>query len=81
MSEDIVAQNKRGSGTKIIKGLKLFAADLFAGVDMKLFTPKNSTDRIDPVLLINLNIKEQALLQKLLALKISHHGIINIPKF
>ncbi len=81
MPKDIVAQNKRGRGTKIIKGLNLFAADLFAGVDMKLFTPKNSTERIDPVLLINLNIKEQTLLQKLLALEISHHGIINIPKF
>ena len=81
MSENIVAQNKRGSGTKIIKGLKLFAADLFTGADLKLFTLKNSTDRIDPVLLINLNVKEQTLLQKLLALEISRHGIINNPKF
>lgn len=81
MSKDIVAQNKRGGCTKIIKGMKLFAADLFAGVDQKLFTPENSTDRIDPVLLINLNVKEQTLLQELPALEISHHGNINNPKF
>lgn len=62
MSEDIVTQNKRGSGTKIIKGLKLFAADLFAGVNLKFLASKNSPDRIDSVPLINLNIKEQTLL-------------------
>ena len=58
--ENIMAEDKGGICTKIIEFPELAVADLSAGVNQKLFTPKNSTNSVDPVLLINFNIKKQA---------------------